>query len=430
MAYTEDYLLNKLKDLLDKYGEIKTQLIDDEPNIPTRKCYIRAFGSIKNACELIGYYNYRQGSFTIEDAQNVLDQRNGNFKLLNYNGMRSKNLTKCKTCGYEWNVSTDSLLRNHTPSHGCPNCNRQLFINKLKDNNLTLLKHLGNNKYQVECNYCHTIFEGLGHNLSDPQFICKYCSPEQKNIKINTHKRLYHKSTVQFNEFLLHLKQIIDEQSVMWFYCLGLLFADGHFDTNTNRVTITLQSKDIDTLNAVAEFLHCKLLKYDDYVEINFCGKYVIENLIQKYKINNQKTYNPCDISSISHENMIAFIIGFIDGDGCIKKRTDSDLYNITIKLHKSWENNLNFMVEKLYTFFNVTKIPHTITVKDKDREYVEIVFGNSIVLNGLMDFIQQHNLPVIRRKWNKILFSKKYKKHALINKESDNDYGADFLYL
>lgn len=67
---------------------------------------------------------------------------------------------------------------------------------------------------------------------------------------------------------------------------------------------------------------------------------------------------------------------------------------------------------------------------KLKDREYVEIVFGNSIVLNGLMDFIQHHNLPVIRRKWNKILFSKKYKKHALINKESDNDYGADFLYL
>ena len=200
---------------------------------------------------------------------------------------------------------------------------------------------------------------------------------------------------------------------------MGLLFADGHFDTNINRVKITLQSKDVNILNTMADFLHCKVVKRrDKYAEVSFCGKYVVENLIQKYKIHIQKTYNPCDISSISGEKMIAFIIGFIDGDGCIQKRTDNDLYVIKIKLHKSWENNLNFMTKELYTFFGVDKIPHATNVKANNKEYTQIVFGNSIVLNGLMNFIQQQHLVVMNRKWDKILFSKKYQEYIKIKGE------------
>ena len=191
----------KLKWLLDKYGVIQTQLIDKEPNFPNRKAYIRVFGSIEKACETIGYYKYKKGTFDINDAQKILNRRNGNFDLLEFYGMREKNLTRCRTCGYEWDVSTDSLLRNNTLSYGCPNCNNQDFLNKIKNNNLTLIKYLGNSKYQVECNYCHTVFEGYSGHLSDPKFNCQYCPSKQKNMKINTHKYLYHKNTVHFNEF-------------------------------------------------------------------------------------------------------------------------------------------------------------------------------------------------------------------------------------
>lgn len=131
IKYTNEELLQRLKQLLDKYDIIQTQLIDKEPNFPNRKCFIRAFGSIENACNQIGYYEYKKHVFNIIDAQKVLDQRNNNFDLLNFNGMRNKNLTRCRTCGYEWEVITDNLARNDTASHGCPNCSHHITEYKI-----------------------------------------------------------------------------------------------------------------------------------------------------------------------------------------------------------------------------------------------------------------------------------------------------------
>lgn len=418
MAYSKEYLLEKLREILDKYGVIQTKLIDQEPGFPNRKAYTRAFGSIAKACEEIGYTKYQKRMFNISDAQRVLNERNGNFQLLDFNGMREKNLTQCKKCGYTWNVSTDSLLRNNTNSNGCPQCSRKSFLSKIQDNNLRLLEYLGNSSYLVECTQCNTKFERRSNILSSPKFLCPYCLDNKKYAKINQHKNLYRKQTTEFSDFLMHLEKIANEQSLMWFYCLGLLFADGHFDTNIYRVKLALHPRDEETVNTVANFFHCKPLKYDDRVEINFCGKYVIEELINCYKIHSAKTYNPCDITSIVDNKMIAFIIGFIDGDGCIRKRTDSDLYFISIKLHKSWENNLNLMGSRLYNFFNVNKIPHAVTIKSQDKEYTQITFGNSIVLNGLVNFIQEHNLPVMQRKWDKILTSRKYQENIELKGE------------
>jgi len=122
IIYTEEYLLDKLQWLKNKLGTLYSQDIDNEPNFPTRKCFVNRFGSLENAFKIIGITNYRKGTFNISDAQSVLDKRNGNFILLNFAGMRNKNLTECKTCGYQWKVSTDSLTRNNTLNHGCPNC--------------------------------------------------------------------------------------------------------------------------------------------------------------------------------------------------------------------------------------------------------------------------------------------------------------------
>lgn len=123
--YNKEELLDRLIELYDKYGEIKTSIIDKESKFPTRKCFKRAFGSVKNACYLIGYDDYQEKKiFDIIDAQKELDKRNGHFILLKFNGMKNKNLTKCKICGYKWEVSTDSLLRYKTEkSYGCPCCN-------------------------------------------------------------------------------------------------------------------------------------------------------------------------------------------------------------------------------------------------------------------------------------------------------------------
>lgn len=131
IVYTEEYLLEKLNELWMKHGKIQGVLIDKEPNFPTRKCYVRAFGSLENACNLIGYDGYKKHKFNIEDAQKILDERNGHFNLLNFNGMSKKCLIQCKECGTIEEIVPDSLLRNKTDKHfGCKTCNKQNYKHK------------------------------------------------------------------------------------------------------------------------------------------------------------------------------------------------------------------------------------------------------------------------------------------------------------
>lgn len=130
MAYTKEYLLDKLKELWKKHGKIQGILIDSEHNFPTRKCYTKAFGSLQNACKLIGYNDYKKLKFDINDAQKVLDERNGHFTLLTFNGMSNKSLIQCKECRTIYNIIPDSLLRNKTSEHfGCVNCNVEKYKN-------------------------------------------------------------------------------------------------------------------------------------------------------------------------------------------------------------------------------------------------------------------------------------------------------------
>ena len=128
IKYSTDYLLERLRDVLNKYGKIQTKLIDSDPDFPSRNAYVKAFGSIEKACMLIGYEDYQKWRFTIEDAQKTLDKRNGHFKLIEFHGMRNKCIVQCKECGFIYDdITPDNLLRNKTDIHyGCKNCNNKL----------------------------------------------------------------------------------------------------------------------------------------------------------------------------------------------------------------------------------------------------------------------------------------------------------------
>lgn len=405
IVYTEEYLLEKLNELWMKHGKIQGVLIDKEPNFPTRKCYIRAFGSLENACNLIGYDGYKKHKFNIEDAQKVLDKRNGHFDLLNFNGMAKKCLVRCRECGAISEIMPDSLLRNKTNKHfGCKTCNKQDFINKLKNNNLEFIEYVENNKYKVKCLRCGNIIVGYKGHLTNQKYNCQKCESKIKQDKIFNNKEMYKKKTVDRAMFFKHLEKILEEESFMWFYCLGVLFSDGHFDNKTQRITLAMNKRDSDVIDNIANFLHCKSLRYKNLALIDFCGGYIFDNLIIKYNIDNQKTYKPCNISSIKDEQLIAFIIGFIDGDGSILKRTDNKHYKISIKLHLSWKDNLQYLSNNLYNYFNKKNIPQTSNISQPQGTYAQIVWGNKDVINGLVDFIIKNNIPVSERKWGKLI--------------------------
>lgn len=293
---------------------------------------------------------------TLKEDQELMDQRNGQFELLEFTKVRNKNKTKCKKCGYIWNVNTDSLYRNKTRTHGCPNCLKIEFEEK--------------------------------HKIAEKEKI-------KKQEELPNNKR---------NKKLL---ESYKNKELNFFYFLGLLFSDGSFDLNKSRIVLTQKKENNEILFQLQELYGTKVSCYGNGIYyIDFVAKQLFKEIIEKYKVSNHKTYVPCDLSSLSGKEMIAFIIGFIDGDGNIGHRVDTNSPRIVIKLHKNWEDNLNFMSKKLYGYFNLSYIPKVVMVKknkESNIEYASITWGNTKVILGLYDFILKNHLIHLKRKWEKL---------------------------
>ena len=341
--------------------------------------------------------------FTIIDAQRRLDERNGHFDILDYKGMRAKSLVRCRHCDSMYWISVDSLIRYKTEEHfGCINCNLEDFNDRLNENMLVKLARNQDGTTKVQCLQCNSVFDGYISHFTNPKFICQYCGVENKRLKILEHPELYKARTVEEVRKQSYIARKIDEGSLMWFYVLGLLFADGHFTYNTNRIELALKKSDIDTVRSIADFLRCDVKEDDKNVYIDVCLPEV-RDLMKEYQIDDRKTYRPCDISSITGEKMIAFIIGFVDGDGYIGNRSDTNAPYIAIKLHRSWMKNLNLMSENLYSHFGVDDFPKPILIGSKDKKYAQVTWGNTKILKQLLKFSRSNNIPVMGRKWTKI---------------------------
>lgn len=357
-------------------------MIDNEKGFPSRNTFLRHFGDIKTALIEAGYNpsTIKLHEYTKEDAQAELDRRNGNFDILKFNGCRNKSQIRCRKCKSIFEAATYSLYDNLNDTKGCPFCyekKRQLYQEK---NNITLL-YKGKNKNIYKCLKCNNIFKMTVSHASSNNFHCPCCS------KVDTKR--------------YKLIKLLDE-SLQSYYILGFMFADGSF--KGNRLVFRLQKKDKEIVDKIINFINPSINSNCSKVDYGFScmDSYTIQILRKLYNIKNDKTYNPCDISSINDDKFISFLIGFIDGDGNIGHRTDNEAVRITIKLHKSWINNLNEMSTKLYTYFNVRKIPKAGLVTYKNgRQYSNIIFGNRKVIYGLKKFIILNKLFVLDRKWN-----------------------------
>ena len=115
---------------------------------------------------------------------------------------------------------------------------------------------------------------------------------------------------------------------------------------------------------------------------------------MNKYGILYKKTYNPCSFKDFKFYNknlLMAMFIGIIDGDGCISKCGKS----IVITAHKSWVKFYQELVEYLNLPFHIRIIKNTNTIA--------IACGNKEGRFILQNFINQNNLPLLKRKWNRL---------------------------
>jgi len=198
--------------------------------------------------------------------------------------------------------------------------------------------------------------------------------------------------------FASNLSILLDDNEITY-YWIGFILADGHI--SNGRLYIKLGKKDYKHLKQLANYIgyYGKEIN-EDSPELSIMNVEYINKLALKFNINSRKSYNPSNIKSINNiDLLISLIIGFIDGDGCIRKQYRRNDSAITIKCHSSWLDNLQYISDILYG------INPFIPVKAKINKqgYAIVNICRSDVLIYLKNKINQFDLPVLNRKWDKI---------------------------
>lgn len=191
---------------------------------------------------------------------------------------------------------------------------------------------------------------------------------------------------------LCDMSRLLDDESLVKYYWLGFLLADGSF-ASRGRLKVTLSSKDRGHLQKLQEFLQIKNIHdtFGKYPDSTIAGMDVIllKELCRRYSIHSNKTENPPIITSITNDKLKALSIGFIDGDGSICKYSKRKDAFIRVKLHKTWLDTLN------YIYPNKAKI--------NKEGYAEACISGFIEVKKLKEFGIKNQLPILERKWNKI---------------------------
>lgn len=185
------------------------------------------------------------------------------------------------------------------------------------------------------------------------------------------------------------------------YYWAGFLAADGSINHKTWRLRLSLAVKDADHLKQFAQFVECPNIHYYSkraiYVTVQ--DKFYVSLLAQKFNFRPRKKENPPEsIQWMTDEMFIAWLIGFIDGDGCVRKQSNGRRdAQIQIKLHGNWLQILEQCAKRLGAIAGFS-IP---AARINNRGYARLILSRSEVLRLLKEYTL--DLPVLKRKWDNV---------------------------
>lgn len=125
----------------------------------------------------------------------------------------------------------------------------------------------------------------------------------------------------------------------------------------------------------------------------------IVSKFCRLFDFRPQKTYNPPRKFNLKGNRFLAFLIGFIDGDGCISYQTGREDCLLSIKCHKSWLPLLQTFSDLLYELAQAkSSMP-----KINNQGYAHWYISNNAILKFLKFKAIQMGIPVLTRKWDKI---------------------------
>lgn len=164
-----------------------------------------------------------------------------------------------------------------------------------------------------------------------------------------------------------------------------------------------LKESDIEVLEALKNYTKTttpiQFRQSSKSCRLTFNNKESIAKFMETYGFSYSKTYNPCEFSyysAYSRDQLLALLVGIIDGDGSIDINSKTGYANvITITAHKIWKR----FYENLLTFLSIPIYISEIS----DSNCLSIRIYKREVCLMLKDFITSNNLFYLSRKWNKI---------------------------
>ena len=177
-------------------------------------------------------------------------------------------------------------------------------------------------------------------------------------------------------------------------YWWGFIIADGHI-SHRGELAFILSIVDKNHLSKLAEKLGCKISEKESFVHLRIQDKNFGNKWLNILSINAPKTYFPPDLSIfLNKENLIYFIIGLIDGDGCIWE--SKNWLNLRIELHGNWLNTLQLLSNKLKEFYDIDS-----KIKTSKRGYSQLNISTKKDLKALKNYIK--DVEFMERKWSKL---------------------------
>lgn len=191
------------------------------------------------------------------------------------------------------------------------------------------------------------------------------------------------------------------EATPISYYWNGFLLADGSFQER-GALTFALGDKEVEQMKRFAIFVGKDDINESKNGVVIQSGR-VSHPLMEKFDYKPNKTKHPpteWDYKGLSDELLLSHFIGFIDGDGSVRKQHNgTDHCLVTIRMDSSWcewlKEYIGEIRKRTGLLFGQPHIGYD--------GYTEFCIGSPKTVVFLKRFLTEHQLPVLERKWDKV---------------------------
>jgi hypothetical protein len=181
----------------------------------------------------------------------------------------------------------------------------------------------------------------------------------------------------------------IDFNNKYFCYILGLIWADGYVEKNSNRVTVSIIEEDMENIKYIfketgfwlEDYFNNEKRKFKNQLRLSISDKYFSEFLSQNdFKEKSKKSPYKV-LSLISSKNIKYFLRGISDGDGCFyyNKKNYTRQYVISSTYEQEW-SYISDILKLLDCKYEIRKV---INKKGKSKSSLIRITNKDIIKFG-----------------------------------------------